>query len=77
MRHWLPGELRLWRWLPMSVHVGRITSEVHSTAPAAAPADSAEGAEEASPWEERIRLAGLLEATERDRLRTATGAADD
>lgn len=58
----------------MTVHVGQITSEVRSAAPAAA---SAVPDEESSVWDERLRIAALLERVAKDRRRTATGVADD
>ena len=59
----------------MTVHVGRLTSEVRSTAD---PADTpAAEMEEGSVWEERVRVAATLERVARDRRRTATGCDDD
>jgi hypothetical protein len=56
----------------MTVHVGEITSEV--TAARSPGAADATGGDE---WEERVRLAALMEQEARDRARTATGYGDD
>jgi hypothetical protein len=54
----------------MTVHVGEVLSEVSAAAPGgSSPAGPALGADE---WEERARLADLLDRLQRDRLRTAT-----
>lgn len=58
----------------MTVHVGQITSEVHTTSPGVAEREQPETADE---WDERVRLAAQLERIARDRLRTATGYGDD
>lgn len=57
----------------MTVHIGEITSEVATGAAAVGP----DAAGEADEWEERARLAAMLERLERDRHRTATGYGDD
>lgn len=58
----------------MTVHVGRITSEVATTLP---PSDGDTGDDSGraheSAWEQRARTAAHLERLRRDRLRTATG----
>jgi len=58
----------------MTVHIGQVTSEVHSGAPVMpdAPANP-----ETPVWEERMRVAALVERIARDRARTATGGVDD
>ncbi len=58
----------------MAVHIGLLTSEVHTSAPQAA-----EGAGDGEPsaWEQRARLSAQLERLARDRRRTATGHGDD
>jgi hypothetical protein len=62
----------------MTVHVGQVTSEVHtSTGPTDAAAAAADGGAGVNPWEERARIAALIERISRDRLRTATGHGDD
>lgn len=58
----------------MTLHIGRVTSEVHSTAPAAPDAPPQQAS---TVWEDRLRLAAQLDRLERDRLRTATGGDDD
>lgn len=58
----------------MTLHIGQVTSEVHSTAPVAP--DTPAG-QDATVWDERMRLAAHLARIERDRLRTATGSDDD
>ena len=58
----------------MTVHIGQITSEVRSTAPVQ-PGRAAD--KEASPWDERIQVAAMLERVARDRRRTSTGVEDD
>lgn len=57
----------------MTVHIGQITSEVRSFAPVH-PDGATDTAK--SPWDERVRVAAMLERVARDRLRTATGADD-
>lgn len=59
----------------MSIHVGQITSEV-TAAPAAGATDGA-SADASSVWDERVRVAAMLQRVARDRRRTATGRADD
>lgn len=61
----------------MTVHIGRVTSEVHSTSPGGSTTEPDAGAEGDSEWEEQVRLAALLERTVRDQRRTATGCDDD
>lgn len=56
----------------MSVHIGRITSEVTTSAPVDAGAGD-EQSDQPPDWEERARLAAVLERLTTDRLRTATG----
>ena len=58
----------------MTVHIGQITSEVRSSAPL--PPDGAADREQ-SPWDERVRVAAMLERVARDRRRTSTGVDDD
>jgi hypothetical protein len=58
----------------MTVHIGQITSEVRSTAPVH-PDRTAD--KETSPWDERVRIAAMLERVARDRRRTSTGVEDD
>jgi hypothetical protein len=58
----------------MTVHIGQVTSEVRSSAPV----HPDRGADEkTSAWDERVRMAAMLERVARDRRRTATGVADD
>jgi hypothetical protein len=58
----------------MTVHIGQITSEVRSSAPVVP--DRAVDKEQ-SPWDERVRVAAMLERVARDRRRTSTGVEDD
>ncbi|KAF0956729.1 MULTISPECIES: hypothetical protein [Rhodococcus] len=58
----------------MTVHIGQITSEVDATSPATATVAAGDKADE---WEERARLAAMLDRLERDRRRTSTGYGDD
>lgn len=58
----------------MTVHIGQVTSEVHSAAPVV---PDPPGHSESPAWEERMRVAALVERIARDRARTATGGADD
>ena len=55
----------------MTVHIGEVTSEVRTPAPAPPEAMAAGGG--SNPWEERVRIAGLLDRLAGDRCRTATG----
>ncbi len=54
----------------MSVHVGRVTSEVTTTSTSTSAGDSPP---QGSEWEERARIAAAMERLRRDRARTATG----
>lgn len=57
----------------MTVHIGQVTSEVHSVAPVAPdPPDH----ESTPAWEQRMRIAALVERVARDRARTDTGGGD-
>ncbi|GAA3650819.1 hypothetical protein GCM10022237_08210 [Nocardioides ginsengisoli] len=58
----------------MTVHIGQVTSEVHSAAPVV---PDAPAQQETPAWEERMRVAALVERVARDRARTATGGIDD
>jgi hypothetical protein len=58
----------------MSVHVGRVTSEVTTTSATSAGTGEPEAGSE---WDARARLAARLERLRRDRSRTATGVPDD
>ena len=59
----------------MTVHVGRVTSDVTSTSEPQTLNASDHEAE--APWEQQCRLKALLERLERDALRTATDCAYD
>jgi hypothetical protein len=56
----------------MTVHVGQVTSEVTATQTGGATGDEAE-----TVWEQRCRIAAMVESLARDRLRTATGNGHD
>ncbi|MEO1056755.1 MAG: hypothetical protein AAFY28_07565 [Actinomycetota bacterium] len=58
----------------MAVHIGLLTSEVHTSAPGGRDASDDT---ELSMWERRARMAADLERVTRDRRRTATGHGDD
>jgi len=58
----------------MTVHIGQLTSEVRTEAPVVP--DTAANPE-TSIWEERMRVAALVERIARDRARTSTGGVDD
>ena len=60
----------------MTVHVGQVTSEVRMSD---TPRETTEAAAKsaASVWDERYRVAALLERVSADRRRTATGFGDD
>ncbi len=58
----------------MTVHVGRISSEVTDTA---RPEAAAPTGDQASPWAEQATLESAIEQATRDRLRTSTGHGDD
>jgi hypothetical protein len=55
----------------MSVHVGRVTSEV--SASSASSATAAAESDESSAWQKRVEMAAMVERLRRDRSRTATG----
>ncbi len=57
----------------MTVHIGQITSEVRSSASV----HPGRAADTSSPWDERVRVAAMLERVARDRRRTSTGVEDD
>lgn len=58
----------------MPVHIGQITSEVRSAAPApGARSDD----EEVTRWEASTRIMATIAAAERRRRRTSTGQGDD
>lgn len=61
----------------MTVHIGRVTSEVRSTAPGSGAGAPEDDDREESPWEEQLRIAAIIERTTRDRRRTTTGWGDD
>lgn len=59
----------------MSVHVGRITSDVTSIAEPDVAADP--HTETEAPWQRHCRIQAVLDHLERDRHRTATGCCCD
>lgn len=57
----------------MPLYIGQVTSEVYSTAPVA----PVEAGTAPSVWEERLRIAAIVDRVARDRHRTSTGDGDD
>ena len=57
----------------MPLYIGQVTSEVYSTAPVA----PVEAGAAPTVWEERLRIAAIVDRVARDRHRTSTGDGDD
>lgn len=59
----------------MSVHIGRLTSEISSTRGGSG--SSSDDGEESTPWEQQRRIAATADRQRCLQMRTATGFGDD